>query len=634
MKPKKKKKKASAATSKGTERKRAHATSRSYSGVRALLTSHPDSRAYVAMMSIALLVFMVFGYNITFDYIEADASKMVFANPHIASGLTADNIYWAFAQPNLSLYQPLPSLTFMQDSDIFGQWPGGYHLVTTMWHAAGMCLFFWVMYRLTGHFAAVFAATLLMSIHPTQILTVSQIVTRNEIMQGVFLLLSIEAYRRYATADSWRAYGFSLFFMLLGLLCKQMILVLPAVLLLLDYWPLGRLTLSLRTPRETVRAALRLFVEKTPYFVLSAAGVFMAYYGKSQFDGLSDNVGRLTLSETAYFAITGYARYLGHLIYPVRIGYFTLDTVQMSLSPFVASAGLLVLITAIAMALLWKKPYVAVGWFWFVLLMLPMSGVVHYMNETVSYMAETISLRYLYSPVMGIYLTLCFGLHDMLSRGRERTPGQPMATPLPYWAITGALTTTLVVLTLWQHGFYRDTEAMAQRVFDLTNGRSAFAHSMLANIRREQGLIEQSNMHFRKSVELAPDQIPLHLFYADELFRQERFEDALEVARNALEKEPEHADLLGLCGMMLMKLKRYEDAESYLRRAVAAEPESMPDRHNLAYCLVLQRKFEEARAHIEHVLTVTPDNPRARALLERLELVENAGAAPRWKEIP
>lgn len=587
------------------------------SGAPASLKNLPI-RSYLAMAFVTLLVFIVFGYNITFDYLKFDVPKVIFENPHIMSGLTPENIYWAFTQPNFGLYQPLPNLSFMIDSDLFGAKPGGYHTVTLLWHAIAMCLFFWVMLQLTGNFPAVLAATLLLSIHPVQILVVSQIATRHEIMQAVFALLSIEAYRRYVVHKSLRAYIFSLFLMLLGILCKQMIVVLPVILLLLDYWPLGRVALSFREPLKTLCSILKLVAEKTPYFALSFLGALLAVFGKNQFNLIKIGLEKMTLWETVYLVTTGYARYIGHLLYPLRIGYFMADGEQRTVVFFVLSALLLVLLNTLALALLWKRPYLAVGWFWFVLLMLPASGVIRYM-------IESISLRYLYLPVMGLCLAFAFGLHDFsLWWQQRRKKTATNETSLSYWIAIGALTVILAGLSFWQHSFFRDTENMAHRILAITDNRSVLGHNMIGLVREEQGLYEQCNAHFRESIKLAPKNILFRFHYADTLLGQERFQDAIDIATKALEEQPDHVKLLNLCGVALMNLKRFEEAAKYLRHAVELKPDNTQVLHNLSYTLALSGKLTEARELNKRVLSLDPDDERAKTLSEQI----NWGLSP------
>ena len=329
------------------------------------------TRDFVVMALLALLCIVVYGRCLAFESTLYDDPKIIFENPHVQAGLTWDSIRWAVLHPNLGLYMPLPTLTFMLDRELFGDWAGGYHGMTLAWHVLCVCLFYWVMRRLTGNFAAVLLASVLVAVHPVQAMTVNWVSARNEIMPAVFLLLSIDMYRRYcgmrnaefgmrnAEAEGKKAEGrrikaeggsgkregerylgkagrndknvrnegtpggrktpgialgtgtaadspsspaasaplhpspfilhpflyffLAVLFMLLGIFCKQGIVVLPAVLLLLDYWPLGRIDLSFRETGRTLRRAAVLVLEKLPFFAVSAVGAAFAVYGKREF---------------------------------------------------------------------------------------------------------------------------------------------------------------------------------------------------------------------------------------------------------------------------------------------------------------------------------------------------------------
>ncbi len=572
---------------------------------------------YLAMAFIIVLVFLVFGRSVTFDYIASDVPNVVFENPNIMTGLLPENILWSFTTPNYGLYMPLPNLTFMLDSDLFGDWVGGFHLMTVAWHALCMCIFFWVMFRLTGQFAASFAATLIMSVHPLQIITVCQVAPRLEIMQAVFMLLSIEAYRRYVTGDNKRAYGFSLLFMLLSLMCKQMVVVLPCILLLLDYWPLKRFDLSFRAPRETVRQFSRLMLEKAPFFVLSLVGVGLAFYGKA---GMLSEFGmeQMTLTATIYQVITGYARYWGHWAYPLRIGYFIIYGEMPSGWLFVSSALLLLVITLLAVTLLSKRPYVAVGWFWFLGCLFPVSGVVRYMIEPVA-------LRYMYVAGMGLYVVLSWGLFDISQwlSGQKRTEGT-VGVPWLFGGVTAVITLTLVVLTSWQAVFFRDTEAVGRRMLAISDGRNPVGHHFLSLMRIQQGLYDQAEQHLREAVALAPKEVHFRRQLASGLLMRERYEEAYEIAAEGLEIHPDDVNLLVVMGMALSAQAQFEEAEPHFRRAVELEPDDVTVLHGLAYCLALQGQLEEAKELNEKTLEMEPEYPEALELRAEIERVSRA----------
>jgi protein O-mannosyl-transferase len=580
-------------------------------------------REYQAMALIAALCIVVFGRNITFTYILVDLPKMIFENPHIITGLSWENLWWAFTQPNLALYQPLPNLTFMLESHLFGGWPGGYHSMTLLWHIACMCLFLWVMMRLTNNFTVVFSATLLMAVHPVQTLVVSQIAPRNEIMQAFFMLLSIEAYRRYVQKGSYKAYLCSVVLMGLGLLCKQIIVMLPVVLLLLDYWPFHRIEISFRNFRNTTRNALVLVAEKAPWFAVSLLGVFFAFYGKMQYDQIRYHVSKLTVPDAVYFIITGYARYLGHLLYPVRISYFEVYGEERILWFFLVSATVLFLITVTSIYWLWKRPYLIVGWLWFVALLFPVSGVIRYM-------LESIALRYLYAPAMGVYITVFLGLYELVRRLQpdkepESQPAETQNTnhdkmPQWYWIGVGLATAILATLAFWQNGFLRDTESGVMRMQKVTGDRSAMGHGVLAVIRFEQERIEEAEEHFQRALEIQPEGHVFRYKYAGALYAHEKYQKVIEVMKPAVEDVPDAFEYLELYALGLMATGRLPEARKHLEKALEIQSNQVSLLQNLAYCLILQGNYKDAQPYLEKGLRLDPESP---ALLQLKEMASS-----------
>jgi tetratricopeptide (TPR) repeat protein len=565
---------------------------------------------YLAMTLIAVLCLLVFGRNVTFEVFSLDLPKIIFDNPHIITGLTWENIRISFTQPTLALYQPLTNITFMLDSHLFGSWPGGYHLMTLLWHVACMCLFFWVMMRLIENFAVVFAATLLMAIHPVQILEVSQIGPRTEIMQAFFMLLGVDAYRRYAQKGSYKAYWLSVFFMGMGLLCKQTIVMLPAALLLLDYWPLNRIEISFRNFRNTLQAAFNLILEKAPWFALSLLGAWLAVYGKMQYTQLSYHVSKLTVPDAIYFVITGYARYLGHLAYPLRLAYFEVYSEEQTLGFFVLSAATLAVITAVALILIQRRPYIIVGWLWFIVFLFPVSGVVRYMMEA-------IALRYMYMPTMGIYIAVFMGIYELALRIRSKETATQEEKPaslynqMPwwYWAGVGIVASVLAVLSFWQNGFFRDTETIVTHVQKITGDKSALGHNLLAVLRVQQGRPEDALEHFKRSVEIQPESHLFRFYYGGALYELGKYQEVVSVMEPAIRAVSDAPEYLELYSLGLMAIGRYSDAEKYLKNALDIEPDTISLLQNMAYCLILQGKLNEANPHLEKALKQEPENP-------------------------
>ncbi len=571
-----------------------------------------DAFALAIVIGLGLLVY---GRCATFESTLYDDPQIIFENPHVMSGLTFDSVYWAFTEPNLGLYMPLPTVSFMLDRNLFGDWAGGYHFMTLLWHLLCTCTFYLVMQRLFHHFPAVFAATLLVAVHPVQAMTVNWVSARNEIMPAFFVLLSIEAYRRYALGASRRAYCLSLGFMLLGLFSKQGPVMLPAALFLLDYWPLKRMELSLRAPWTSVRSIARRIPEKLPFFLLSGVGVFFAFYGKTDFGVLDRNTLTSPIDNLG-FAMVSFVRYLGHLVYPVRyIMAFSFTTDYLAAWMSLAAATLLIAVTLAVLTQYRTRPYLMVGWGWFCLFLLPVSGLVRYATES-------IALRYLYAPGMGLYLLTGFALYEGALRiARRRDVDLQTTVPAPpvgFWAVVAVLTAVLAALCFWQSGFWRDSESLAWRALAVTNNQNAMAHNHLGVIRERQGRPEQAFMHFRDSTQLEPTSRTYRYNFANVLIRREQYQEALELLEPIMPNNQRYVPVLNLYGAALVGLNRAEEGIPYFERCLEIEPRYVPALYNMGFSLLVLERKSEARPYFERALAVQPTHRSAKLALEHL----------------
>ena len=640
-------------------------------------------RDLAVMGLLVVLCIVVYGRCLTFDSTLYDDPKIIFENPKVQAGLTWDSIRWAVLNPNLGLYMPLPTLTFMLDRELFGEWAGGYHGMTLAWHILCVCLFYWVMRRLTGNVAAVLVASILVAVHPVQAMTVNWVSARNEIMPAVCMLLSIEMYRRYcrmrnaefgmrnggeggtsaefgmriaewgknakgtkdtkdkaaqgrktsaeniqgkatgidAGDSAFRTphsafpilfFSLAVLFMFLGILCKQGIVVLPAVLLLLDYWPLGRVELSFRNAGRTLRRMMVLTVEKLPFFAVSAVGAVFAVYGKREF-GMIQKSTLEPLLKNIGFAFTAYARYLGHLVFPERyIMAYSVPPEGPAWWMIAGAALLLAVLTACALTQLWKRPWVVVFWGWFVLFLFPVSGIVRYA-------VESIALRYLYVPAAGLFLLLGFALVELARRTAARGAGKDAdAMPGWFWAALVAIGLISGGLAFRQSGFWKDGETLALRALEVTKGENAVAHNHLGVIADRRGLSKRAFAHAQKAIELEPHRNVWKANYATALNRRQRYEETLELIAPVLKEQPDSVTLLNLYGGALTGLRRFQEAEPHLRHALEIEPRHTPSLYNLSLCLIYSGREAEAKPLLEQILAIQPSHQMAKKTLEAL----------------
>ena len=622
------------------------------------------SRDLWAMAGMAVLCVVVYGRCVTFEHVLYDDPNIIFENEQVMAGLTWDSITWAITKPNFGLYMPLPTLTFLLDRELFGDWAGGYHGMTLLWHILCVCLFYWVMRRLTGNFPAVVVAAALVAVHPVQAMTVNWISARNEIMPAVFMLLSVEMYRRYGefriqnselrigNSEFIRAalfYGVSVGCMFLGIMSKQGIVMLPVVLLLLDYWPLGRIEISFNAFGTTLRRATVLVLEKLPWFAVSGLGAFFAYYGKKDFGAFE---GEMLLSplQNIGFALTAFTRYLYHIVYPERyIMAYSAAGWDPAWWMIGGAALLLFALTALALWQLWRRPWLIVFWGWFVCFLLPVSGLVRYA-------AESIALRYLYAPGMGLYLLAGFGLYevtrriskitgdspqlsDKVERRRTKSDGgvleirdSPVSLRSPgtvpdfqgrggmvFWTATAVLVLVSAGLAFRQSGFWKNSETLAQRALVVTDGRNAMAHNHLGVIRNRQGLRKQGFAHLAKCLELEPERNVWKTNYATALNQLGRYNETLKVVKPMLDRQPDSVVLLNLYGGALTGLLRFEEAKPHLEQALKIEPRYVPSLYNYGLCLQHTGRKDEARDYFERALAVQPTHRMAQQALESLQ---------------
>ena len=574
-----------------------------------------SKREIMAVALIITLGIIVYGRCVTYDYVLYDDPNVIFKNPNVLSGFSPSGVYWALTNPNFGLYQPLPTISYMIDREFFGDWAGGYHLVTLFWHLVCAVTLFLVLLRLFNNFPVALMASLLFTIHPVQAMVVNWIIARNEIMVTLFALLSVEFYRQYAMKKDYCAAAFSLSFMLMAFMCKQGIVLLPAVLLVLDYWPLKRIEIKFDDFKKTLGAAVRLALEKLPWIAISGIGVFLAFFGKTQFHILDKN-SLMSPLDNLGFAFVAYIRYMYHLLYPVH--YVTAySTATDWLTLWMAAGAFVILITITLTTLFYykRRPYLLVGWVWFVLLLLPVSGLVRYNSES-------IALRYLYAPAIGLYLLVAFGLYDLCSTKKAISApeeGIKRTSPRAFKIIAAILVLLLAALCFWQSGFWKNSEVLAQRAIVATGDNNAIAHNHLADIRIRQKLYGLAEMHMRKAMELEPDIKAYTHNYAVLLIRQERYQEAHDLLAPIVSENMHMVSIVSQYGSVLLALKQLEKAREYLEKAVEMEPNHVPAVFNLAFCLVQQNEKEKARQYLERVLELQPDHAKARVLLDSIQ---------------
>ena len=382
----------------------------------------------VVCLLLALAVWMVFGQTRHHEFVNFDDGRLIYENSAIIQGLSLEGVVKAFTQINADEWYPLTSISHMADSQLYGLEPGGHHLTNVLLHAATAILLFLVFRNLTGAFwpsafvAAVFA------VHPLRVESVAWVTERKDVLSGLFFVLTLGAYARYVRRSEARSprlgagspafflrpltsidYWLTVLLFTLGLLSKTMLVTLPFVLLLLDYWPLNRLTLSTLNADKSrtgfqLATVMQLLIEKMPLLMLSAAAcaaTILAQQGTIQ-TGLD-----LSFPARAGNALVSYATYLGQMVYPCGLAvFYPHPGNQLSGETVVWCVAILLLISVCVLRWQRERPYLLVGWLWYLGMLVPVIG---FLQVGIQARAD----RYTYLPQLGLYVMVAWGAVDL-----------------------------------------------------------------------------------------------------------------------------------------------------------------------------------------------------------------------------
>jgi len=591
-------------------------------------SASPASHGAVAGMCILLAaaVFLVFGQSVRHDFVNYDDEEYFYSNPHILTGLNGNNARWAFRTEYAGNWHPMTWLSFMLDVEFFGTDPAGPHLTNVLLHATSTVLLFLVLKRMTGAYwrSAVVAA--LFGLHPLRVESVVWVAERKDVLSGLFFMLTLLMYASYArcvargTGQMTRTeavaavpgsspvtrhpslfYLLALLFFALGLMSKPMLVTLPLVLLLLDYWPLNRFALSTFNS-DASRAGfqpstrLRLVLEKLPFLVLSVAAAMVTVF--VQREGVVA-MEKLSLGMRMGNAAVTYITYLDQMVRPVRLAVFY----PYSMSAMWTAALALFFLAGISagvFGLRRQHPYLLAGWLWYLGMLLPVIGLVQVGGQG---HAD----RYTYLPLIGVFIMLAWAAVDFIPAWRYRH--QMLSA--------GAVGVILALMACaWQQtSYWRNSESLWVHTLACTS-RNYVAHNDLALVLAQQGRYAEALQHYQTALEINPHYAEAHNSIGIMLAQQGRLAEAIQHFQRALEIKPTFVAAHNSMGNALADQKRYAEAIKHYQRALETNPDSAEAHYNLGNVLALQGRYAEAIEHFQRTLQINPDDVKARNSLD------------------
>lgn len=535
-----------------------------------------------------LLVFFTFLPVLDNDFINYDDDIYVTTNPHVQNGLTWDSVKWAFQSSEASNWHPLTWLSHMLDCQLYGLKPWGHHLTSLLLHTANTLLLFLVLRRMTGATWRSFLVAALFGLHPLRVESVAWVAERKDVLSTAFWLLTLWTYSGFVTSArsgnprSKFSYGLALLFFALGLMSKPMLVTLPFALLLLDYWPVQRFQPGRVVP---------LLLEKIPFFALAAIASVITFMVQRS----GGAVAQLPLLVRVENALVSYIRYLAGLFYPVDLSVFYPYPLHWRTTIVLISASLITGISLIVLAQFRRRPFLPVGWFWYLGTLVPVIGLIQVGTQS---MAD----RYTYVPMVGILVLLTWSAHDLTKNWR------PQALALS--TIGAVLIIVCIPLTRRQIGFWKNSYTLFQHALTVTaHNHVAYVH--LGDYFFQQKSVDQAIEMYRRSLQIAPDFIDAHDDLGNALLSKGLLDEGIAEFEKVLSINPAHPRAHSNLGVALFRKGRLDDAIAHLEQAVKSKPDFADAHANLGDLLLRKGRLDDGILELQSAVQLNPSDADA-----------------------
>jgi Flp pilus assembly protein TadD len=597
-------------------------------------------------MFLVLATLTVYWQAGSYEFVNFDDDTYVTENHQVHKGLNRESFIWAFTATDEANWHPLTWLSHMLDIELYGLNPAGHHLTNVFLHSASTVLLFLVLLGMTGsRWCSAFVAALF-ALHPLHVESVAWVAERKDVLSTLFWMLTLWAYLAYTQRPGARRYLLILLVFALGLMAKPMLVTLPCVLLLLDYWPLERIQLgqagSSRTalepsaviPKTPRRQAFRLLLEKTPLFVLAAASCVVTFVVQKS-GGAVGALEVYPIKIRVANALVSYVKYMVKMIWPQNLAVFYPHPGQSLPMWQAAAAGLLLLLISIALIRAGRRqPYLAVGWLWYLGTLVPVIGLVQVG-------AQAMADRYTYVPLIGLFIMAAWGVPELLAQYRYRR--------IVLASLATILLATFTMVTNLQVRHWRNSLTLFQQAVEVT-ADNYVAHDSLGNALAQQGMLDQAIVHYRESLRIKPNLVNTHNNLGVALLQKGEINRAMAQYYQALRLKPDSAETHNNLGVALFTAGQLDQAIGHYLTAIKLEPAfgkaynnlgnalarkgkldeaisqyskalelkaNYPEAHNnLGVALAQQEKFREAIAHFKRALQLRPDYAQARSNLD------------------
>jgi tetratricopeptide (TPR) repeat protein len=553
--------------------------SRSVSGQSA--NSFLSKRVLLACLVLIAASVAVYAPVSHFGFVTWDDPEYVVGNVHVSQGLTWQGARWALTSTDEANWHPVTWLSHMLDVQLYGMNAGPQHVTNLVIHILDALLLLGLLYRMTGALGRSTFVAGLFAVHPLHVESVAWISERKDVLSTMFWLLTMWAYVAYVRRPGRGRYLPMLLLFALGLMAKPMLVTLPFVLLLLDFWPLQR---GLELPR--------LVKEKLPLFALAAISSVVTVLAQRH-GGAVAGLERLPLGIRLTNAPASYLAYIGKMLWPVRLAAFYPLHASTPVLQVTLGALLLIGVTILAFRAGQRHGYLLVGWLWYVGTLIPVIGLVQAGSQS---MAD----RYTYVPLIGLFLIAAWGAPELVARWRYGRVAIPVA------AVCVLLMCT--ALARAQVGYWSDSAALWQHALEVTEDNYV-AHASLGKVLLDEGKAGEAIPHFTETLRIQPNYVEAKNNLGMALAWRGKLDEAAQQFAGALRIKPDFPEAQSNLGMVLMSQGKLDEAAQRFAEALRIKPDFVQAQNNLGTVLMRQGKLDEAARYFGAAVRNRPDVP-------------------------
>jgi tetratricopeptide (TPR) repeat protein len=533
--------------------------------------------------ALVLLILAAFEPLLHNTFIDYDNETYILDNPHIRSGFTSQSIAWAFTSGYAANWHPLTWLSHMADIELFGLNPLGHHLHNLFLHTLATLLLFWLLYKMTGSVWCSAFVAMFFGIHPLRVESVAWAAERKDVLSAFFWMMTLAAYLYYARRGGVLRYLLVIVCFALGLMAKPMLVTLPVILLILDIWPLKRVQKNIAF----------LALEKIPLFILALASCVITYL-------VQQNTGSMANAESLPWvprfsnALVSYISYLGKIFWPVDLALLYPYPQHMYLWKPVVSSLLLMALSVFVIFRLYKQPYLAAGWLWYGVSLIPVIGLVQVGSQA---MAD----RYTYLPSIGIAIMISWAIAEFSLKWPYR---RMILTVLSGIAVIAMIAGTRIQITYWKDNItlYEHTLAVTQD--------NAIIHNFLGQAFLKQGEIDKAFIHLGETLRIQPRYADAHVNMGMILAAKGKNDQALIAYEEAIKLNPRCFGAYTNLATLKAQQGFLDEAAKYLCQSIDINP-TTEAYFNLGLIMQMQDKKDEAIANHRLALAISPEDRKA-----------------------